>query len=186
MTLEQLIDTYGYWAILVGTFLEGETILILGGFAAYQGYFALLWVILAAFVGAVCGDQFFFFLGRKYSGRILARLPSWQSRIDKVHKLLERFQTSLILIYRFMYGFRSVTPFVMGTSSIPARRFILFDVLAALLWAALIGTGGYLFGSGLQVLMGDLKKHEIWILIAIATIGLCLWMIHFFRRRRPR
>jgi membrane protein DedA with SNARE-associated domain len=40
MTLDQLIDTYGYWAILVGTLLEGETILLLGGFAAYQGYLA--------------------------------------------------------------------------------------------------------------------------------------------------
>lgn len=65
MTLDQLIDTYGYWAILVGTLLEGETILLLGGFAAYQGYLALPWVILAAFIGAFCGDQLFFFLGEE-------------------------------------------------------------------------------------------------------------------------
>ena len=186
MTLDQLIVTYGYWAILVGTLLEGETILLLGGFAAYQGYLVLPWVIVAAFIGAFCGDQLFFFLGRRYSGRILSRLPSWQSRIDKVHKLLERFQTWLILIYRFMYGFRSVTPFVMGISSLPTRRFILFDFIAVLGWAALIGTGGYLFGSGLQVLMGDLKKHEIKILIAIAAMGLCILMINFFRRRRRK
>jgi len=60
MPLDRLIDTYGYWAILVGTLLEGETILLLGGFAAYQGYLALPWVILAAFIGAFCGDQLFF------------------------------------------------------------------------------------------------------------------------------
>ncbi len=186
MPLDRLIDTYGYWVILVGTLLEGETILILGGFAAYQGYLALPGVILVAFMGGLCGDQLFFFLGRKYGGRILARFHSWQSRIDKVHKLLERFQTWLILIYRFMYGFRMVAPFVMGTSSIAARRFILLDIVAALSWAALIGTGGYLFGSGLQVLMGDLKKHEIKILMVIAATGLCIWMIHFFRRRRPK
>ena len=92
----------------------------------------------------------------------------------------------MILIYRFIYGFRMITPFVMGISSIPARRFILFDVISVLAWAALIGTGGYLFGSGLQVLMGDLKKHEIKILMVIAAAGLCIWMIHFLRRRRPK
>ena len=44
MTLEDLIGTYGYWAILVGTFLRGETTLILGGFAASRGYLALPFV----------------------------------------------------------------------------------------------------------------------------------------------
>jgi membrane protein DedA with SNARE-associated domain len=139
-----------------------------------------------AFLGGLCGDQLFFFLGRKYGARIIANFPSLQSRIDKVNKLLARFHTWLIFIHRFMYGFRTVTPFVMGISSIPARRFILFDVIAVLAWAALIGTGGYLFGSGLQVLMGDLKKHEIKILMVIAATGLCIWMIHFFRRRRRK
>jgi membrane protein DedA with SNARE-associated domain len=38
MTLESILDPYGYLAVLVGTFLEGETILVLGGFAAHRGY----------------------------------------------------------------------------------------------------------------------------------------------------
>jgi membrane protein DedA with SNARE-associated domain len=38
--LESLIDTYGYPAVLVGTFFEGETVLVLGGFASHRGYLA--------------------------------------------------------------------------------------------------------------------------------------------------
>jgi membrane protein DedA with SNARE-associated domain len=57
---ETILKTYGYWAIFIGTFAEGETILILGGIAAKLGYLALPWVILAAFVGGLCGDQLFF------------------------------------------------------------------------------------------------------------------------------
>ena len=49
----QLIQSYGYWAILAGTFLEGETILVLAGFAAHLGYLQLPWVILAAFAGSL-------------------------------------------------------------------------------------------------------------------------------------
>ncbi|HXZ36549.1 MAG TPA: hypothetical protein VEL68_11070 [Thermodesulfobacteriota bacterium] len=41
MELEGLRGTYGHWAILVGTFLEGETILILGRFATSRGKVAL-------------------------------------------------------------------------------------------------------------------------------------------------
>mgnify|MGYP000741853592 CR=1 FL=1 len=34
-------------------------------------------VIGAAFVGSLCGDQLFFFLGRRHSTFLLTRRPSW-------------------------------------------------------------------------------------------------------------
>ena len=60
MDLQNTIETYRYAAILIGTFLEGETILVLAGLAAHQGYLMLTGVILAAFFGSLCGDQLFF------------------------------------------------------------------------------------------------------------------------------
>jgi len=60
MDLQSIVENYGYAAILIGTFLEGETILVLAGLAAHQGYLILTWVILAAFAGSLCGDQLFF------------------------------------------------------------------------------------------------------------------------------
>lgn len=61
--METFLQTYGYWAILIGTFLEGETILVLGGLAAHMGYMDLTGVILTAFAGSLCGDQLFFLPG---------------------------------------------------------------------------------------------------------------------------
>ena len=108
--LETLLKTYGYWAIFIGTFAEGETILILGGFAAHRGYLALPWVILAAFIGSLCGDQLFFYLGRAHSQWFLARRPLWKERVYKAQRLLERFQTPVILGFRFLYGTRGSYP----------------------------------------------------------------------------
>ena len=39
--------------LLIGTFLEGETILMLGGLAAHMGYMDVTGVILAAFAGSL-------------------------------------------------------------------------------------------------------------------------------------
>lgn len=86
--MESLIENYGYLAIVIGTFLEGETILVLGGFTAHQGYLALPRVILAAFAGSLCGDQLFFYLGRKPSPAALSGRPSWKSKAEKVHKMI--------------------------------------------------------------------------------------------------
>ena len=71
MSLETMIATYGYGAVLVGTFLEGETVVLLGGFAAHRGYLDLPWVIAVAFAGSLLGDQLYFYLGRRHSARIL-------------------------------------------------------------------------------------------------------------------
>lgn len=122
--MESLIENFGYLAILIGTFLEGETILVIGGFTAHQGYLALPWVILAAFAGSLCGDQLFFFLGRRHSRFILNRRPSWKARMDKAQKLMDRFQTPLILVFRFLYGLRTVMPFMIGMSRVPTYQFI--------------------------------------------------------------
>ena len=186
MTIESLVDAYGYLAVLVGTFIEGETILVLGGFAAARGYLGLPWVILAAFIGSLCGDQLFFFLGRWHGKAILSKRPTWKSRVNKAQKLLERFRTPLILTFRFLYGLRTVAPFVIGMSSVPTAEFIFLNAAGALVWAAAVGTGGYLFGSALEILIGNIKHYEIQILGAIAAIGVLIWGIYFYRRRKRK
>jgi membrane protein DedA with SNARE-associated domain len=184
--LETLLKTYGYWAVLIGTFTEGETVLVLGGFAAHRGYLALPWVILAAFIGTLMGDQLFFYLGRKHSHWVLARRPSWKARIDRAHQLMERFRTLLILGFRFMYGLRTIIPFLIGMSSMSTRKFIILDVIAAFVWAVVFGIGGYLFGHTLEVILGDIKHYELPLLGAIAIIGVSLWALHRYHYRKRR
>jgi len=186
MNWELIIGNYGYFVVLVGTFLEGETILILAGFAAHLGYLSLPWVILAAFIGTLSGDQLFFYLGRRNSRFILARHLVWQGRLDRVQRLFERYQTLLILGFRFLYGLRTITPFVLGRSGVSSGYFFLLNTLSALVWAAAVGIGGYLFGTFLKIIMGDIRRYEIEIFCAIAIIGGLIWGTYFYRSRRRK
>jgi membrane protein DedA with SNARE-associated domain len=184
MMLEGLIATYGYVAIVIGSFLEGETILVLGGVAAYKEYLDLFWVIAAAFAGSLFGDQLFFFFGRRYSERILRRWPAWRPRVDRGRRQLDRFKTPLILVFRFLYGLRIVVPFVIGMSSVSTARFAVLNAAGAIIWAVSVGAAGYLFGNALEIFIGDLRRHEMAFFISIAAIGAILWLIHFLRGRR--
>ena len=69
LDLPGLIDSYGYLAVAIGTFLEGETILALGGLAAHRGYLSFRDVVIVALLCGFAGDQFFFFLGRYHGDR---------------------------------------------------------------------------------------------------------------------
>jgi membrane protein DedA with SNARE-associated domain len=186
MDLQSITENYGYAAILIGTFLEGETILVLAGLAAHQGYLTLSWVILAAFLGSLCGDQLFFYLGRKHSQAVLSSRPTWKAKAEKVHKMMNRFETPMILSFRFLYGLRTVAPFVIGMSPVSFKKFILLNAAGALVWAVAVASGGYLFGHALEVFIGKLKSYEVYVMGSIAMVGVLVWIFHFYRRRRQR
>ena len=184
MTLSTFLASYGYLALLLGTFLEGETILVLGGIAAHQGYLKLTGVILSAFAGSLMGDQLFFFLGRRHKDYILKKRPAWQIRIERVSRLVARYENITILIFRFLYGLRSVTPFVLGMSGVRTAKFIILNCCGALLWAVVVAVAGYLFGNVLEGLLGEIKHYEKFVLAGVASMGGVLWMYHFWRQRR--
>jgi membrane protein DedA with SNARE-associated domain len=184
MTLEAFVTSYGSLAVFVGTFLEGETIVILAALSAQRGYMPLWEVIIAAFFGSLLGDQFYFYLGRRHSRPFLARRPSWKSRIDRALRLLERFQTVLILAFRFLYGLRTVTPFAIGMSGIAAPTFIALNVVGAAVWAVAVSCGGYFLGQAINTYIGDMKKYQLWVFGLIAVIGCLVWGVSFLKRRR--
>ena len=178
--LEQWIHTYGYWALLLGTFLEGETILLIAGFVASQGGLWLPLVMLTAWVGSFTGDQFFFYLGR-YKGReLLQKVKPWRERSARVHELIDKYDTLIMLGVRFMYGLRIVTPLVLGSSPINAGRFFFLNALGAVLWAVLVPSAGYMFGSALNFTLGDVERYKYWVVLALflvsSSVGLVMWL----------
>ncbi len=177
MSVEALIATYGYAAILVGTFLEGEVILVLAGFAAHQGYLELPWVVIAAFAGTLIGDQLYFHLGRLRGRAFLDRRPGWQSRAERAFELLRKQEVLLILGFRFMYGMRIVTPFVLGVSGVSVTKFLVLNVISAFLWAGTVASLGYLFGQSVEGLLGNVERYELWIFAGLAAAGGVLWRI---------
>lgn len=186
MSLAELLDRYGYVAVVLGTFLEGETILVMAGFAAHQGYLHLPGVMLAAFAGSLAGDQLAFFAGRLYGKRILARFPRLQGGVQRTSGLLERRGTLLLLGFRFVYGIRNLMPFTAGLSHISIARFAVLNVLGALLWSVVIGAAGYTFGGGFQLVLERAKHFEEGALILMLALGGLAAAVHLLRRLRQR
>lgn len=184
MSLQSLVETYGYWIVFAGTFLEGETILILAGFAAHQGYLVFPLVVVVAFLGSFLGDQLYFLLGRRFGGRLLGRYPLWRSRTDKAYRLLERFQTPFILIMRFLYGLRIAAPIAVGMSGIKIFRFVALNLVSALAWAAATAAIGYLFGQAVELLMIDIRKIEKTLFAGLAMAGVLGWAVYRWRIRQ--
>jgi membrane protein DedA with SNARE-associated domain len=182
--LSELIRNYGYLAVLIGTFLEGETILILGGLAAHMGFLELPWVMAAALTGSFTGDQLYFYIGRHYGPRIIARRLSWQESAERVYRHLHRHQNLLILSFRFFYGLRNVTPFAVGAAGISRSRFFVLNLIGAVVWAVAFATAGYLSGEAFRLMLSDFRHYELYVLLGLLVAGILLWLITLIRRRR--
>ncbi len=176
--MDELIRQYGYLAILIGAVLEGETIVLLGGFAAHQGYLNVIATIGVAFTGTLTGDQFFFYLGRLKGRSYLQRRPAWQARIDRVSRFIDTHENLLMLAYRFMYGIRSLTPFALGLANVSRTKFFCFSLFGALIWSTAVVSAGYLFGQLLTRWLGELKHYELTIALTILGISVVVWLVH--------
>lgn len=176
--LDQLLNDFGYLALFIGTFLEGETILVLAGVAAAHKYLDIEMVILVAFIGSYFGDQLWYFIGRRYGISLLQKRPKWQKSTDKALLYLRRNPDLWVLTFRFMYGLRTIMPIAIGISNYPPKRYMLLNAIGAVIWSIVLGCTAYYLG---KKVLDYLKDYELYFLGLLCLIVIAVWLIHFVK-----
>jgi membrane protein DedA with SNARE-associated domain len=182
--MRSLLENYGYWALLIGTFLEGETIMVMAGYFAHQEYLNIYLVMVIGFIGTLCGDQLWYFIGRWYGPKLVQRFPSWKRPTERAFGLLNKYDKYFILSFRFFYGIRNVSPVVIGMARVPIWRYFYLNVIAAIVWAIALGLAGYGFGAVLRQYLRGFGRYELYIFIGLVAVALAIWLVHIGRRLR--
>ncbi len=182
--MEHWITAYGYWVVLLGTILEGETIVLIAGYLAHQTYLSLPVVIGMAATGAIIGDHAYFLLGKWKGEQFLQRHPGWRRRGARVLARLEQHQIKVMLGFRYLYGLRTITPFMMGMTGVSLLRFSLFNVSGSVVWAVVISVLGYAFGRGVATVFERAHRYEAWILGLMIGGACLLWLYHKLKSAR--
>jgi len=183
--MEPLLHQYGYLLIFFGTFAEGETLLLLGGYFAHRGYLDLYGVMATAFIAAICGDQLFFHLGRRHADKLFARFPHLHDKVRIAVHRAERHQTLVVLAMRFLWGLRIAVPLAMGMTRMNAFKFFWLNLISAALWATLFASLGYSTSHVFEHLVDDLHRYETWIAGGLLAVGALVLGIRWLSARRP-
>ncbi|HEX4682892.1 MAG TPA: bifunctional DedA family/phosphatase PAP2 family protein, partial [Gemmatimonadaceae bacterium] len=147
-----LVAKYGYAIIALFLFGEGvaipfptDTTVVTASALAARGHLSLALVFLVATLSTAAGTTAAFYLGRSGSNFLTKRSHAARA-LGRAHRFFERHGPSAILFGRFVPVVRMLISFVAGVSSMDARRFALFNLAGAAIWAAAFCSIGYFFG----------------------------------------
>jgi membrane protein DedA with SNARE-associated domain len=167
-------------AFLIGLVAPGELAVVLGGFVAAQGAVEVAALAPTVVVCAAAGDTTAFYLGRKLGRSFLLRhgraFGITGGRLDSVERLFRGHGAKTILIGRFVGIVRALAPFVAGASSVPARRFLPLDYLAAAVWSGTFVSLGYLFWRSIDTVVSVARNGALalGVVAAVACGGVAL------------
>jgi len=146
----RLLPKYGYLAVLVAAFWEGEVVLIAAGALCGSGYLDWRLTILAAAIGGSAGDQVYFYAAHERAARAIKkskRLSKWYPRVSK---FVLRHSTVAVLLSRFAAGLRITIPLVCATVGMPPRKYSVLSLVSGFAWASFWVALSYQAGSHLK------------------------------------
>lgn len=172
--MEQFLDQYGYFALLVGTFFEGETAILIASSLIHKGYFSAPLTIFVAFLGSFISDWLYYIVGRLNGKLFIENRPKLKAKVEPVTTFFLKNRIQILFTYRFLYGFRVVIPLIIGMSNIKPMLYLFYTISAGLLWASTVATIGYFIGRMFNVTAVSFEEHLPVILSCFACFGLIL------------
>jgi membrane protein DedA with SNARE-associated domain len=170
--MQEFLDQYGYIALAIGTFFEGETAILIASSLIHKGVFQLPYTIFFGFFGSFISDWIYYLVGRFNGKYFVDRKPKLKAMVSPVTNLFHRYQLPILLSYRFLYGFRIIIPVVIGMSGLPPARFLFYTIVAGLFWATVVSTMGYAVGAFFQLEASSFERNFVYLVLGFATFGM--------------
>ena len=177
---------YGYGFIFLGTVFEGELILLASGFLAYLGALNIWLVIISGFVGAVVGDNIWYYIGRHGGTHFIDNYGKFflltKKRVSKAQKYFDTHGAKTIFFSRFIFGTRISSAVLAGALGMSRKKFLRSNVAGAGLWACLTVGLGYFFGNSFELLRHYIHQTEVALLI-LAIIVIIIFILRYIHNR---
>lgn len=153
--LKNLYDIYGYWLIffgamlegmfIVGLYLPGSLVVLLGAALAKTGVISFPVVILLAVLGFNTGYTINYLLG-KYGWYSLVEGFGFKKHIDHAKAKLEKYEVMALLFGYVMPSAASFLTTSAGIMHFPFKKFIIASLIIQTGWSLLWGTLAYVLG----------------------------------------
>ncbi|WP_185855625.1 DedA family protein [Blattabacterium cuenoti] len=169
-----LVIVFAETGFFIGFFLPGDSLLFTAGifgedlrknFYNVPFFVIILIVTCVAILGNIQG----YWLGYK-SGKLLDRKKD-SFFFKKKHLILaklfyNKYKTTTLVMSRFFPMFRTFAPVIAGAIRINFKKFMVYNIIGALIWTFSLMLSGYYLDKNFP----ELKNHLEWIILLIVFI----------------
>lgn len=163
-------------------FLPGDSLLFAAGAFASRGVLNENYLFLILALAAIIGDTLNYWIGNFIGPKIFHKEKVRffkKEYLERTHKFFEKYGGKTIIIARFIPIIRTFAPFVAGIGGMTYSKFIIYNILGATMWVALLVYAGFYFGN-----VEVVKNNFSLVIAAIIIISILPGLIEFFRQRR--
>lgn len=175
------VQEWGYVAVFLGSLIEGESVIFIAGFFAHLGILSLPKIIAVSFIATLFADQALYHVGRHYGNHFLDKFPSFKPRADKAFRLLRRYDNIFILSFRFIWGIRIISPIIIGSAGIGFKRFLILNLIAAIIWSVGSCVAAYYFA---HLIMDEFHLVSRIVLGLVVVVGIGIYFVCKWRKQR--
>jgi membrane protein DedA with SNARE-associated domain len=172
---------------VIGTVVPGST-LIIGISAVATGADVNPWLLLiAATVGAICGDGLSFWLGQRYHREILLAWPlnRYPQFIYRSETFINGYGAASVFLARFIAVVRAFVPLVAGILGMSPRQFYAANILSALAWAPAHVFPGVLLGMAINLAGVSVWQRTILLIGGLTAVLATGWTIRSYLNPHP-
>ena len=174
--LSDLVIQYGYLMVVAGVLVEGDATLMTASVLAHRGYMRLSVVMTLAAVTSLVMNQVYFRLGRRHGVDRVAKSDG-RPLFSTIVRHTRKHAIWLVLLSRFVFGFRMAIPATVGALGMSTTRFLIADIAGSIIWAVSLGATGYVAGHFADVLL----TNNEWVAAAVVIVATLAWGV--YRRR---
>jgi membrane protein DedA with SNARE-associated domain len=183
MSLEALIQTVGYPLVFLfimgesaGVPMPGETTVLIAAGAAGAGKGFNIWLVFTfAAAGAIVGDTIGYWIGRRGGRALFARLSGklWfkKEHIEKAERFFAKHGGKAVFLGRGVSYLRVLTALMAGVSRMHYPRFLFYNALGGITWAAVVSFVGYKFGQNLPLVEKVIREIGWVVLVAVVCVA---------------
>jgi membrane-associated protein len=191
--LNEIIQNFGIWTylilfliifletgVVITPFLPGDSLLFAAGSFASLGSLNIWGLFITLTFAAILGDTINYWIGhfigpKAFSGNVRFLKKEY---LDRTHDFYEKHGGKTIILARFIPIIRTFAPFVAGIGAMNYSRFLVYNVIGAVLWVSLFTFGGYFFGN-----LPIIKENFTLAILAIIFISVLPGVVEYLRER---
>jgi membrane protein DedA with SNARE-associated domain len=182
LPLQEIIETYGIYAVFFLCTIEGDITLLISGVLAnssFFGHYSFIKVIIFGTLGGMVGDSVGYAIGRTFHENA-KDYRFYKLARPRIERLIDKFGGFAIIISKYIYGIRAAMCIFYGVGKMPFLRFVMLDAISCGLWVTILASTGYFFSGAITSMIGDFRQIGIALFFIVMTGIIVFYVIERF------